>query len=525
MELLTAEEMRLVDEKTISQVGIPGIVLMENAGAAAASLLERLYPSNTRFAVVCGRGNNGGDGAVVARRLKNAGYAVQMFLVGSEDALLGDAVIAWRAAINSGVQVIADCSLSAFLAAADVVVDALLGTGMAGAPRGAVLSAIASMNQSGKDVFSLDLPSGVDATTGDVPGEAVHATHTVTFGAPKTGLVQFPAAAHTGTLHVAAIEVPDSCLRDHAHAWLTMPEDVAAVLPKRVEWSHKGSFGHVAVFAGSRRYPGAAHLASLGALHTGSGLVTLVTAGELWNAYAPKLLEIMLFPSGGSFEGSFAEDSWFKAKEVVDRSSAVVAGPGITTVDAVQEFLIVVLRNCEKPLLLDADALTILATSDKARDALKSCPALSNCVMTPHPGEAARLLSCTLEEVQKDRYSAARKLASTCGCVTVLKGSRSIIAVPDGRVWVNPTGNPGLATGGSGDVLAGSVASLMGQGLSALDAARTGAYIHGLAADLIARKMGDAGMAAGQVAAELPLALFEIKRLSESASPRWISRV
>ena len=560
MELYTPQQMRELDALTINEVGIPGAVLMENAGSATVSVLRRLYEDavpgrKPRAAVLAGGGNNGGDGSVVARHLHNRGWAIDLVLCAAPASLKGDADLNWRLALRSGVPAYvtggeapageipagnggsADAlliragdgtphgnPLSAVLSAADVIVDGLLGTGASSAPRGDVALAISAALASRVPVLSLDVPSGADAGTGAVPGLCIRARDTVTFGGLKTGLVQYPAAAYCGHIWVADISIPRALsARVAVSAWLLSGLQAALDLPRREPWMHKGDFGRVVLFAGSGRYPGAGYLCATGALRAGAGLITLVVPQCLFDIYASKLSEVMVFAAAGPASATYSAASVDVAAQLLEGAGAVATGPGITTGDEPAAFLEALLASLDAPLVLDADALTIVAKRGPARKALNKFVQRSAAILTPHPGEASRLLGTDVQAVQQDRLAAARAVAREYGCVAVLKGARTVIAEPGGKAWVNPTGNEGLGTGGTGDVLTGSIASFLAQGCDPVAAARAGVYTHGLAAGIVARTTGTAGITAGDVAARLPEAQHAVRCGDPCASVPFVT--
>jgi NAD(P)H-hydrate epimerase len=551
MKLLTPRQMRELDNLAINEVGIPGAVLMENAGLAAVSVLRRLYerlPDQKPTAVVlAGGGNNGGDGSVVARHLHNRGWTVELLLCADPASLEGDAALNWRLALRSGVPACVASedtgdgsllmipvepgpgtagSLRSILEKADVIVDGLLGTGGKSAPRGVVARAISTVLETRVPVLALDVPSGVDAETGAVPGVSIRACDTVTFGALKTGLVQFPAAFCCGHIWVADISIPRALFaRTGIAAWLLDSKQARDDLPVREPWMHKGDFGHVALFAGSGRYPGAGYLCASGALRAGAGLVTLLAPHCLFEVYATKLSEAMVFPVAGSADATYSRESVDVAGELLQEAAAVAVGPGITTGEEPAAFLRALLESFDAPLVLDADALTIMSRDKGVREAFSDFVSRRAAVMTPHPGEASRLLGASVLAVQQDRLLAARSLAREFGCVVTLKGARTVIAEPGGKAWVNPTGNEGLGTGGTGDVLTGCVASLLAQGSTPAGAARAAAYMHGLAADFAAQQKGASGMTAGDVAERLPEAQRAVRQMDAAAEPQFVTRL
>lgn len=512
--LFTAEEMRRLDRRAVTELDIPGATLMENAGRGAADAIERAFgpAPGRRVAVVCGKGNNGGDGLVVARHLAGRGAAVEAWLIGAAADVRGDAAVNMDAARRAGLpltEVAGAPGLEALrraLASADLVVDALLGTGVSGAATGLIADAIAAINEAGRPVCALDLPSGLSADRGALLGPTVRAQLTVTFGLPKRGLYLHPGAAHAGRIEVADIGVPRAWLEQGLTVGLLEAEDVLAVLPTRPADAHKGHYGHLLVVAGSIGKTGAAILACLGALRAGTGLVTCALPASQQPIVAARLAEAMTEPLPETGAQALSAKALDRLLELAGRMDAVAAGPGVGLDAETQATVRDLIRAAERPMVVDADALTALVghlgTLREARG-----PRL----LTPHPGEAARLLGRSIPEVQADRIESARRLARESGAIVALKGAGTVIAGPGGEVAINPTGNPGMATGGSGDVLTGVAGGFLAQGLGPEAALRAAVYLHGLAGDLAAAERGEAGLIAGDIADALPAALRRLR--------------
>jgi NAD(P)H-hydrate epimerase len=518
--VLTASEMREADRRTIEDVGLPGAVLMENAGAAVAAAALDRYPSFRRPLVVCGKGNNGGDGFVVARRLLSRSPVV--VLVGTRDDVKGDARLHLEALERSGGRVMETVDAAGWEAArasaqeTDLVVDALLGTGLQQPPSGQVAQAIAEIiarrRTRGVPVVAVDMPSGISADAGDVGWETVEADLTVTFAAPKYGLVLPPASDRIGELVVADIGIPSAVLGQLApRLFLIEEDDVRRVYPRRERAAHKGRFGHVLVIAGSVGKSGAAVLAGGGALVAGAGLVTVATpapAQPLVAAARPELMTEPL-PAGGS--GALSRDALAPALALAMDRDAVLLGPGLGTDGDTREFVREFVRRCPAPLVLDADGLNAFAPSGGSDSgAVQGLRREKPTIVTPHPGEMARLVGITTADVQRRRLETARGLALETGVVVVLKGQRTVVARADGRAAVNPTGNPGMATGGTGDVLSGIVAALLARGTDPWSAAAAATYLHGAAGDAAARRRGEEALVAGDLLEGVATALLDI---------------
>lgn len=493
---LTAAEMRAVDTAS-AEHGMPGSVLMENAGEALArAVLAELGPTG-RVVVLCGLGNNGGDGLVVARKLAALGRTVLVELMGPAESLKGDAARNLQALVASGLMP-APVGDDFLAGPGDVVVDALLGTGLSRAPEGRLAEAIGRISAwraSGARVVAADLPSGLDSDTGKAHSPCVTADVTVSFGYLKVGQALEPGATKCGRLELVDIGLSPraavSVLKD-APISLLEERDVRGRLPVRHADSHKGTFGHVLIIAGSPGKTGAAALAGLGALRGGAGLVTVATRPEALPhvmQHAPELMGLEL-----THDGPLGPRDLNALLDAAEGKSAVVIGPGIARGDETGLLLGTLLEELQVPCVLDADALNALAGNLEALNAAK-CELL----LTPHPGEMARLLGLTVPEVQENRVAIARAFAKDHQLVLALKGARTLIAREDGAIFINPTGNPGMATGGTGDVLAGLCGALLGQGLSTEDAAVAGVYVHGLAGDLAAARRGRLGLVASDL--------------------------
>lgn len=494
--VLTAAQMRAVDAAS-AEHGMPGFVLMENAGEALCQAALKEAAPGGRFFVLCGLGNNGGDGLVVARKLAGLGRTVMVELTGESDALKGDAARNFEALKAGGITP-APIAPEVNAGPGDVVIDALLGTGLSRAPDGRIADAIgriAAWRAAGARVIAADLPSGLDSDTGVPFPVCVAADVTTTFGFAKLGQVIEPGASRSGRLEIVDIGIPraaESVLAGTPDVFLLEESDVRSRIPQRLSDTHKGTYGHVLVIGGSKGKTGAAALAALGALRGGAGLVTVATRPEALGAvmqHAPELMGLEL-----ANEGALGPRDLNVLLEAAEGKDAVVFGPGIGRDDETFKLLGPFLEELSCPCVLDADALNAVAGH---LELLKD--AKSELLLTPHPGEMARLVNLTTAEVQKSRVSLASAFSKEHQVVLVLKGARTLIARDDGAVFINPTGNPGMATGGTGDVLAGLCGALLAQGLSAPDAALAGAWVHGLAGDLAKERRGERGLIASDL--------------------------
>ncbi|MCL6552392.1 MAG: NAD(P)H-hydrate dehydratase [Firmicutes bacterium] len=513
MRVPTSQQMATLDRRTAEEFGLPTLLLMEAAGRRVADAARRLVGGGTASVVViAGKGNNGGDGLVAARVLAGLGWHVRVFLVARDAEVTGDAAVNLRAARHAGVEVANLDStgvrgLAPVLATADLLIDGLFGTGFRGPAVGLAAAAIEAMNASRRPVLAIDIPSGVHGDTGQVDGPAVRARATVTMGLPKLGLVLLPGAEYAGRVWVASVGHPRRLLESpEITTHLVTRAMVDAAIPPRSAQAHKGQFGRVLIVAGAVGYTGAPSLAAAGALRAGAGLVRLAVPAGIYPIVATAVIEGMPVPLADE-EGVLAPAAWEQIAALASDADVVACGPGLSRMPGPRQVVRQLVLGSRRPLVLDADALNCLA--DDA-DVLRQ--AQVPVVLTPHPGELARLAGTTTEAIQRDRLAAAREAAARFRAVVVLKGARTIVASPEGEAFVVPTGNPGMATGGMGDVLTGAVAALIGQGLAPLTAAWVGAYLHGLAGDLTARASGPAGLLARDVAAALPQALAAVRR-------------
>jgi len=513
LRVVTAAEMKSIDHKASQAYGIPSIILMENAGIAVcrAALDMLRFPQGKVVLVVAGRGNNGGDGFVAARHLYLAGAKVKVVMVADPDSMIGDARVNFDIWLRLGQKVydLQDRNgmqvLQLALMQSDLIVDAIYGTGFRGALKDKVRRTVELINESGKPVLAVDIPSGVEADTGKVNGLCVRATRTVTFGLPKPGLVLDPGASFAGEVQVAGISLPPDLLSDGGTRFLLTRRLVRQWLNPRAADAHKGQFGHVLVVAGSRGMTGAACLAGKAALRAGAGLVTIALPESQQPVVASRVVEAMTLPLPETPDGTLA----FAAKEqLLDRAarcSTVALGPGLSTHPETQELAREVVLNSTVPCVLDADGLNAFAgTAERLKYARGPL------VITPHSGEMARLLGTSAQKVQSERLAIAEQTARDWDCVTVLKGARTIAAGAAGT-FINPSGNPGMATGGSGDVLTGVIAGLLAQGLDPLHAAAAGVFVHGTAGDAACRDKGQRGLIAGDIIRMLPEVLKQLE--------------
>ncbi len=503
MKLCTAEQMRSLDQRAVHEFGTPSLLLMENAGRAVAErAVTRLdADGGKRVTVLCGSGNNGGDGFVVARHLHNRGYAVECFLAADRERSKGDAKANLELAERFGVRLSGEIPdrLSA-----DLIIDALLGAGFTGEPRDNMARLIQLGNDSGIPILAVDLPSGLNADTGQASKIVMRAVEAVTFGLPKVGLVSAIGRELAGEITVADISLPRALLDEETGAhWITAAE-AAPWWPVRGADSHKGDSGRVFIIAGSPGLTGAAALSCEAALRAGAGLVTLGSPASLNPILAAKLTEAMTLPLPETEDGTHSPESLKLILERLESAKAGAIGPGFGRDPRSGELVREVLRQSKTPLVVDADGLTLVSPADENTFS-------ERCLITPHPGEMARLLGTTVEAVQSNRVETAREAARRFGCVVVLKGAGTVIAAPDGRVGINSSGGPALATGGTGDVLTGVVAAALARGLEPWEAAAAAVFLHGLAGEVAGERFGAPGAIAGDVIGALPEALRRLR--------------
>ncbi len=514
MRVLNTRQMREADRRTIEEIGIPSIVLMENAGRQAVAAMEAAFDdlASSQVGVLCGRGNNGGDGFVVARTLIQRGVDVGVFLLGSVSEVTGDARVNLEVLGRIGLTVVEITSAQEWelhfteISECDLVVDAILGTGFRGQLSGLLETVVADVNALGVPVVSIDLPTGLSADTHVVEGTAIEASMTVTLGAPKIPLVFPPADSHGGDLVIADIGIPLPVFDEleGEHLELLTREQMREVVPSRAADSHKGDFGRVLVIAGSVGRTGAAHLSALGALRSGAGLVTIATPRSCLPVVAGMAPEYM---TEGLDETASGTIDYGAIDRILDLTADVIAiGPGLGQAPGTSAFVQALVERAGVPLVLDADALNAFVGEPErlmGRDGV-------DVIITPHPGEMARLLNTSIQAVQADRLKHAREFAAAHKVHVVLKGHRTVIAGPDGRTFVNLTGNAGMATGGTGDLLTGMLAAWFAQLLDAEAACKLAVYLHGTAGDLAEADEGEVALIASDIAARLGDAVLEL---------------
>jgi ADP-dependent NAD(P)H-hydrate dehydratase / NAD(P)H-hydrate epimerase len=521
VRILSAAQMREADRYTIEDIGIPSLVLMENAGRQVVAAMESAFEGHLegRVAVLCGRGNNGGDGFVVARTLLQRGIDTAVFVIGAVADVKGDARINLEILGRLGITVVEIGDEQSWelhfseISGCTLIIDAIFGTGLRAPLAGMLETVVADVNASGIPIVSVDLPSGLSADTADLIGDCIDASMTVTLAAPKLPLVLPPGEMYAGDIVIADIGIPREVVEgiEGQYIDLLTPEQVRELVQPRASDAHKGDFGRVTVVAGSLGKTGAAHLAGMGALRSGAGLVTIATPSScvpVVAALAPEYMTEPLLETAGMLDPGAID-------RLLELDHDVIAcGPGLGRGAAVTEFVRSLIERATVPVILDADAITALAADPGSLAGTEE----REVIITPHPGEMARLVGSSVEDVQANRLSVATTFATSHHVYVVLKGHRTLVATPEGRTFINPTGNPGMATGGTGDVLTGMIAAWVAQLLDAEAACRLAVFLHGLAGDLAAAACTQQAMTATDLLGRLPEALKHLLTRGEGSA-------
>lgn len=517
MKIVSAAEMRDIDRATSEHFGVPSLTLMENAGSAVARFILSDYPQAQRIGFICGKGNNGGDGFVVARQLKEAGRAVRVLLLCGPEELGGDAAAMFqKLAVSPRVVREAGALDSAEVAEmliADLLVDAILGTGFRPPPSALYAAAIRKMNESTAPIVAVDIPSGAEADAMRSKSATIaRADAIVTFTAPRPAHVF--AGLTSGPTVIAPIGSPPEAIASGLGLHLSCPADFAALLARRERDANKGSYGHVLVIGGSLGKAGAAAMAGFSALRVGAGLSTVAVPRSLLATVAGFHPEVMTEPLSETDVGTISSQALASGRidALLERKTVAAIGPGISRNPETVEFVRAIVGRSSTPMVLDADALNAF---EGAAEILKGRgPSL---VITPHPGEMARLTGTSVAEIQANRLEVARSFAREHELMVVLKGHRTLVAAPDGTVWVNPTGNPGMASGGTGDVLTGMVAGLIAQHPQrVLEATALAVYLHGLSGDLASESVGESSLVATDLVRFLPAAFCQARAAKDA---------
>ncbi len=509
MKVCTVDSMRKMDRKAVEHYGIRSELLMENAGHAAYLVIHReIGIRGLRFAVICGSGNNGGDGLVVARKLHSMGGLATVYLPGDEAKFQGTGRLNLEIAqkIPLSIKRIDDLkTFKAGLSECDCIVDAIFGTGLAREVKGIYGEIIGLINESGKKVFSIDIPSGVNGDNGGIMGHAVRADCTITFGLPKLGNLLFPGFSLGGRLYLTHISFPPALTKNDE---LTYEINQPVPLPARDPNAHKGKLGDLLTVAGASTYYGAPYFSAYSFLKAGGGYSRLAAPASMIPGIAAKGNEIVFVPQSETSSGSLSSGNLDGLIELSKKVDMVVLGPGVSRNPDTQDLVRHMIEAVGKPLIIDGDGLYAAASN---REILKQRS--SPTILTPHPGEMAQLTGKTIKDVEGDRVQTTITAAKELGCFIVLKGAHSLIASPRGRLWINMSGNSGMATAGSGDVLTGTIAAMLGQGLPVEEAIKTGVFLHGLAGDLASDDKGEDGITAQDILDYLPPAVKRYREL------------
>ncbi len=511
MKIATVSQMRAMDQSAIEDFGIPATLLMENAGLAAYRVLRDRFPvPGRRILVLCGSGNNGGDGLVVARKILSDGGVPQVFLLGDPTRYRGAAALNWEMVGRLGIDAVQGASpadLGDLLAGCHLVVDAILGTGLSKPVRGPYADLIERVNASGRPVLSLDIPSGIHGDTGQVMGTAIRAEATVTFGLPKIGNLLYPGYHYGGDLYTTHIGFPPDLTRA---AHLTVALNRPAALPQRSPWGHKGSFGDALFVCGAAGYYGAPYLAAMAHLKAGGGYARLAAPAPIVPTLAGLGPELVFLPQTANADGSLALSTYDDLLAAARERDMVVIGPGVSLDEETGRLVRRLVQAVPVPVLIDGDGITAVSAATEVLE-----QRTAGTVLTPHPGEMARLTGLSLDTIQGDPIGILQQTASRLKAVIVLKGAHALIGLPDQRVFINTTGNHAMATAGSGDVLTGTIAAMVGAGLPLDAAVCRGVALHGAAGDIAAEAIGADGVTARDVLAHLPQALRRTRRLAK----------
>ena len=519
MKLVTSAEMKDIDSNAIDKYSIPGIVLMENAGLATVNKITQIFGNELtkkRIMIFCGKGNNGGDGMVAARHLINKGVEVKVYLLSSSSEIKGNAAVNLTILQSMGAKIYTIINdkdihrVGISMIYADLIVDAIFGIGFEGESNGVAARVIKLINESKRLILSVDVPSGLEVDTGKVYGECVNANYTVTFGLPKIGLFMEPGYRYSGKIEVADISLPAKLLNSHTLSReLVTKKWVESKLCKRSHNTHKGTYGHVLILGGSPGMTGAVYLAAMGALRSGAGLVTAAIPRSLNIILEQKLTEVMTLPLPEKEKGFLGKDSLELILDMAKKVDTIVIGPGMSVSAEGEALLKELLPQLKIPVILDADGLTLFSKiMMDNREFLKQIQ--TDMIFTPHPGEMARLCKIDSQEVQKNRLFIAEDHAKKWNVTLILKGSKTIIASPNNRTYLNINGNPGMATAGTGDVLAGMIGAFLAQKLDIETAATVGVFLHGYAGDKAAEQVGEYSLTAMDIIYCLPYALREL---------------
>ena len=512
MKAALSSQMRKIDSDAVRIYGIPGVLLMENAAIKLCyHIVDVEKYKNEKICIVCGKGNNGGDGFAAARHLALSGRSVIIYLIGAGKDLKGDALTNYIIDKNMGIEIYEVRSMDGLnllkkdIKGSGIVVDGLLGTGIKGEVKGLYKDIIDIINENARFVVSIDIPSGVDADTGKVSGTAVLADRTVTFALPKIGLYTFPGADHAGRVYIEDISMPHELIeRQNINTGILTESDISNVFLPRKRDSNKGTYGRALIIGGSENMMGAPVMSILSALRCGAGLVEACVPSSIQQRVAPLAVEAIV-KGVKDEDGIICSNALDEILDSLKHASSYAIGPGLTASERLLDILSNVIEEADVPGVIDADGLNVLSLDKSILKESKS-----QIIITPHPGEMARLLKSSIKDIQSDRIGCAREFSSEFGAITVLKGANTVIASPNGEVFINTTGNPGMAKGGSGDILTGMIASLLAQGIEPYEACKAGVFVHGRAGDIALQHRGEYGMKARDIIDSIPDAILSI---------------
>lgn len=515
MKVLSIDESRKLDELVIKDYKISSEILMENAGLAAYSVIDQeIGSTGKKIFILCAPGNNGGDGLVIARKLLSNGGSPEIFLFGDESKFTGAAETNFNIVKNLGIKITRDIEVSDFdekINQADAIVDAIFGTGLSREIKGKYADVIEVVNNHNMLVFSVDIPSGINGSSGQIMGKAIKATHTITFGLPKFGHLLYPGACNCGKLHISHISFPPKVYKNIK----TQINEPVTIPPRRCA-GHKGTFGDVLFIAGSFGYFGAPYLCAESFLKAGGGYARLASTSKVISSLIPKAFEFVFIPSDETKSGSLSLSNKKNLLEIAEKADAVVIGPGISLNEETQILAQELIREIEKPVIIDGDALTAIKDH---MDMLKERKAAT--ILTPHLGELSRITKTRKEQLESNLPEILREQSNKYGAIIVSKGAHSLVAYPSGEIFINLSGNSGMATAGSGDVLSGVIAAMMGLGFGVEEAVRMGVFAHGFAGDLAADEIGEDGITASSIMEHLPTAMNNLRKNMKNVKTQY----
>ncbi|MFW6006753.1 MAG: NAD(P)H-hydrate dehydratase [Halanaerobiales bacterium] len=517
MIVLRPEEMKEMDKKTIEN-GYPEILLMEAAGRGVAQICSNQLKNNNRVLIFCGKGNNGGDGLVAARFLNRKSFEVEIISTAKKSELKGVTLKNFELCQmhDLTINLVSEMNFDEVkdkISHSDIIIDAMLGTGLKGNLRGNIAEIVDLINkfkQPTSTVIAVDIPTGISGKNGTVLGNAIKADYTATMAFLKVGLCVYPGKKYTGEIEIIDIGMPEKTSKDKIdyNHFLLNEKEASSLLPVRSEVGHKGTFGRIGIIGGSRGMSGAPYLSGHAALKTGAGLVKLAVPESIQDIVASYIPELLTRGIDDDANGIIRNDL-SSIKEFMQKQRVLAVGPGLGKSKAAKIMVKYIMEEFENTLVLDADGINLIGKKElKKRE--------SPLIITPHPGEMARLLDKTIKEIQNNRINISREIATRYNIYLILKGAASIVALPDGKIYINPTGNNGMATAGSGDVLTGIISGLIGQGLDCIEASVLGVYLHGLAGDIAREKFTSQGVKAGDLIKSIPESISYLQNLHDN---------